>query len=179
MLADTPGSVRALAHQLGVGRTSVSDWRAGRAVPADDLRLVLQRECGIPVRAWDERGELSVTSDDESTSDVDLSMSLDVAAVRTLRARQVLLEAQGAGATTTEIVNISKEVRAHRQDAEKHAIGREAFERRVEEAVMDPAKQPFYQRAINAVVDALKPHPEALADVLAALDAAAEMEADA
>lgn len=176
MLNEFPGSVRALASQLGVGRTSVSDWRAGRATPNEEFRAVVARVCGIPARAWDERvaapEPTSASLDDDDS--VDALFDLAESSLRVLCARQSLIEKQGAGATTAEIVNVSKEIRAHMQETHKREIGQEAFERRVEQAVINPARQPFYQRAVNAVVDALKPHPEALKDVLSALDAAAE-----
>ena len=171
MLSAVPGSVRALAARLGASRTSVSDWRSGRTLPSEELRAMLESVCGIPLRAWDERDAAPAKAPADGES---VPFDLGASSFRVLCDRLQLIESQGAEATTAEVVNVSKEIRAHEDGALKRETGQRAFEERVERALLSPTRQPFYQRVVNMVVDALKPYPDALRDVLAALDAAAE-----
>lgn len=50
----TRGAAERMANALGVSPATVSIWRNGGSSPAARFRLVLMRDPGIPLLAWDE-----------------------------------------------------------------------------------------------------------------------------
>ena len=53
MLIGIAGSLSELARALGVGRSTVSDWRRGAKAPGDTARAKMRAVYGIPPAAWD------------------------------------------------------------------------------------------------------------------------------
>lgn len=159
-----------IAAECGVSKALVSNWRTGIRLPSPDARERLELAYGIPQDEWDVRH----ASDEPAPS-----MELDPDApplestLRMLDAQLMRLANGGTDEDFKQAEGIRKML-ATRAQQEKDKRTIDAY---IERAVINPTRQPFYQRAVNLVVDALKPHPDALRDVLAALDAAQEEEA--
>lgn len=52
LLAERPESGAELARMLGTTRASVSAWRLGNKRPSPEAQRTIERELGIPARAW-------------------------------------------------------------------------------------------------------------------------------
>ena len=158
-----------IATECGVSKALVSNWRTGLRLPSPDARERLELAYGIPQDEWDVRHV------DESAPVAD-AVELDPDAPpleSTLRMLDQQLMRLANGGTDEDFKQAEgiRKMLATRAQQEKDKRTIDAY---IERAVINPTRQPFYQRTVNLVVDALKPHPDALRDVLAALDAAAE-----
>lgn len=169
-----------VAAELHVGVSTVSDWRRGAKSPGGHARRRLAEVYGIPPEAWD-RPAQRVGGDglrDREAEDYPepVPMELDPDApplestLRMLDAQLMRLANGGTDEDFKQAEGIRKML-ATRAQQEKDKRTIDAY---IERAVINPTRQPFYQRVTNMVVDALKPYPDALRDVLAALDAAQE-----
>ena len=168
-----------VAERLHVGVSTVSDWRRGAKSPGGHARRRLAEVYGIPPESWDRPAQRVGGDRLRSAWDMDEpapAMELDSDAPpleSTLRMLDAQLMRLANGGTDEEFKQAEgiRKMLATRAQQEKDKRTIDAY---IERAVINPARQPFYQRVVNMVVDALKPHPDALRDVLAALDAAAE-----
>jgi len=161
-----------VAERLHVGVSTVSDWRRGAKSPGGHARRRLAEVYGIPPESWDRpAGEVSLPVLPVVELDPD-APPLE-STLRMLDAQLMRLANGGTDEDFKQAEGIRKML-ATRAQQEKDKRTIDAY---IERAVINPTRQPFYQRAVNMVVDALKPHPDALRDVLAALDAAQEEEA--
>ena len=170
-----------VAERLHVGVSTVSDWRRGAKSPGGHARKRLAEVYGIPPGSWDRPAPRDVgrfiagVGAWEEVSPVPV-VELDPDApplestLRMLDAQLMRLANGGTDEDFKQAEGIRKML-ATRAQQEKDKRTIDAY---IERAVINPTRQPFYQRAVNMVVDALKPYPDALRDVLAALDAAAE-----
>lgn len=164
-----------VAERLHVGVSTVSDWRRGAKSPGGHARRRLAEVYGIPPESWD-RPAQRVGGDRFADDVAPVPMELDTDApplestLRMLDAQLMRLANGGTDEDFKQAEGIRKML-ATRAQQEKDKRTIDAY---IERAVINPTRQPFYQRAVNMVVDALKPYPDALRDVLAALDAAAE-----
>ena len=164
-----------VAERLHVGVSTVSDWRRGAKSPGGHARRRLAEVYGIPPESWD-RPAQRVGGDRFADDVAPVPMELDTDApplestLRMLDAQLMRLANGGTDEDFKQAEGIRKML-ATRAQQEKDKRTIDAY---IERAVINPTRQPFYQRAVNLVVDALKPHPDALRDVLAALDAAQE-----
>lgn len=158
-----------VAERLHVGVSTVSDWRRGAKSPGGHARRRLAEVYGIPPESWDRpAGEVSLPVLPVVELDPD-APPLE-STLRMLDAQLMRLANGGTDEDFKQAEGIRKML-ATRAQQEKDKRTIDAY---IERAVINPTRQPFYQRAVNLVVDALKPYPDALRDVLAALDAAAE-----
>lgn len=164
-----------VAERLHVGVSTVSDWRRGAKSPGGHARRRLAEVYGIPPESWD-RPAQRVGGDRFADDVAPVPMELDTdgppleSTLRMLDAQLMRLANGGTDEDFKQAEGIRKML-ATRAQQEKDKRTIDAY---IERAVINPTRQPFYQRVVNLVVDALKPHPDALRDVLAALDAAAE-----
>jgi len=164
-----------VAERLHVGVSTVSDWRRGAKSPGGHARRRLAEVYGIPPESWD-RPAQRVGGDRFADDVAPVPMELDTdgppleSTLRMLDAQLMRLANGGTDEDFKQAEGIRKML-ATRAQQEKDKRTIDAY---IERAVINPARQPFYQRTVNLVVDALKPYPDALRDVLAALDAAAE-----
>ena len=157
-----------IAAECGVSKALVSNWRTGLRLPSPDARERLELAYGIPQDEWDVRHV------DESAPAAEVELDADAPPLEsTLRMLDQQLMRLANGGTDEDFKQAEgiRKMLATRAQQEKDKRTIDAY---IERAVINPTRQPFYQRAVNMVVDALKPHPDALRDVLAALDAAAE-----
>lgn len=167
-----------VAERLHVGVSTVSDWRRGAKSPGGHARRRLAEVYGIPPESWD-RPAQRVGGDRFADDVAPVPMELDTDApplestLRMLDAQLMRLANGGTDEDFKQAEGIRKML-ATRAQQEKDKRTIDAY---IERAVINPTRQPFYQRTVNLVVDALKPYPDALRDVLAALDAAQEEEA--
>lgn len=159
-----------VAERLHVGVSTVSDWRRGAKSPGGRARRQLAEVYGIPPESWDRpAGEGPVPTALPPLEFDDDAPPLE-STLRMLDQQLMLLASGGTDEDFKRAEGIRKMLATRaQQERDKRVI-----DAHIERALISPTRQPFYQRTINLVVDALKPHPEALADVLAALDAASD-----
>lgn len=170
LLRSVDAPLNEIATECGVSKALVSNWRTGKLIPQPPERAVLERVYGIPAAEWD---VFDMAHVDESPP---LEFDEDAPPLEsTLRMLDQQLMRLANGGTDEDFKQAEgiRKMLATRAQQEKDKRTIEAY---IERSLINPARQPFYQRVVNMVVDSLKPHPEALADVLAALDAAAEEE---
>lgn len=170
-----------VAERLHVGVSTVSDWRRGAKSPGGHARKRLAEVYGIPPESWDRPAQRVGGDRLPSAWDLDdvgaapvVEIDADAPPLEsTLRMLDAQLMRLANGGTDEDFKQAEgiRKMLATRAQQEKDKRTIDAY---IERAVINPTRQPFYQRAVNLVVDALKPHPDALRDVLAALDAAAE-----
>lgn len=164
-----------VAERLHVGVSTVSDWRRGAKSPGGHARRRLAEVYGIPPESWD-RPAQRVGGDRFADDVAPVPMELDTdgppleSTLRMLDAQLMRLANGGTDEDFKQAEGIRKML-ATRAQQEKDKRTLDAY---IERSLISPTRQPFYQRVVNMVVDALKPYPDALRDVLAALDAAAE-----
>ena len=167
-----------VAERLHVGVSTVSDWRRGAKSPGGHARKRLAEVYGIPPGSWDrpaprvggERSAWDLDAEPVPVVELDPDAPPLESTLRMLDAQLMRLANGGTDEDFKQAEGIRKML-ATRAQQEKDKRTIDAY---IERAVINPMRQPFYQRAVNMVVDALKPYPDALRDVLAALDAAAE-----
>lgn len=167
-----------VAERLHVGVSTVSDWRRGAKSPGGHARKRLAEVYGIPPESWD-RPARSLVPRDELDDNPAPMLELDTdgppleSTLRMLDQQLMRLANGGTDEDFKQAEGIRKMLATRAlQEKDKRTI--DAY---IERSLISPTRQPFYQRVVNMVVDALKPHPDALRDVLAALDAAHEEEA--
>lgn len=166
-----------VAAELHVGVSTVSDWRRGAKSPGGHYRRRLAEVYGIPPESWDRPAQRvggDVLRADDYSEPVPMELDPDAPPLEsTLRMLDAQLMRLANGGTDEDFKQAEgiRKMLATRAQQEKDKRTIDAY---IERAVINPTRQPFYQRAVNLVVDALKPYPDALRDVLAALDAAAE-----
>lgn len=173
LLRSVSAPLNEIATECGVSKALVSNWRTGKLKPQPPERAVLERVYGIPSHEWD---VIDMSDEAELEDDGALVFDEDAPPLEsTLRMLDQQLQRLASGATDEDFKQAEgiRKMLATRFTAEKDKRVIDAY---IERALVNPERQPFYQRTVNAVVDALKPHPEALKDVLAALDAAADEE---
>lgn len=171
-----------VAERLHVGVSTVSDWRRGAKSPGGHARKRLAEVYGIPTGAWDRPaqrvgGERSAWDLDGAEPAPVLELDADGPPLEsTLRMldQQLMRLANGG---TDEDFKQAEGIRKMLATRAQQETSKRTLDAYIERSLINPTRQPFYQRVVNMVVDALKPHPDALRDVLAALDAAQEEEA--
>ena len=177
-----------VAERLHVGVSTVSDWRRGAKSPGGHARRRLAEVYGIPPESWDRParsllpGEVGGDRLRRLAGEMDDPtpvMELDAdgppleSTLRMLDAQLMRLANGGTDEDFKQAEGIRKMLATRaQQETSKRTL--DAY---IERSLISPTRQPFYQRVVNMVVDALKPYPDALRDVLAALDAAHEEEA--
>lgn len=175
-----------VAERLHVGVSTVSDWRRGAKSPGGHARKRLAEVYGIPTGAWDRParslipGEVGGDRLRRLAGEMDappapvLELDTDGPPLEsTLRMLDQQLQALINGGTDEDFKKAEglRKLLATRAQQETSKRTIDAY---IERSLISPTRQPFYQRVVNMLVDALKPYPDALRDVLAALDAAAE-----
>ena len=139
-----------------MSKALVSNWRTGKLKPQPPERAVLERVYGIPSQEWD---VIDMSDEAELEDDGALVFDEDAPPLEsTLRMLDQQLQRLANGATDEDFKQAEgiRKMLATRFSAEKDKRVIDAY---IERALVNPERQPFYQRTVNAVVDALKPHP--------------------
>ena len=176
-----------VAERLHVGVSTVSDWRRGAKSPGGHARKRLAEVYGIPPESWDRPARSLMPGEvggdrlrrlagelDDAPAHVPMELDTDGPPLEsTLRMldQQLMRLANGG---TDEDFKQAEGIRKMLATRAQQETSKRTLDAYIERSLINPTRQPFYQRVVNMVVDALKPYPDALRDVLAALDAAAE-----
>lgn len=190
LLVDVPGSLADVAKELGVGRTTVSDWRRGAKSPGVKARAKLRKAYGIPTDAWDMASgsapRWTARADDAPHLEhvpgappacddgAPLAATLAMIDAQLARLHRIQIE-HGNDLAHSEQVRLSETITKTLAQRGRLEKDKKVIDREIERALVK--SQPFYTRAINAVVDALKSYPDAALAVESALEALEETEA--
>jgi hypothetical protein len=158
LLCALPGSLADLASTLKCARQAVHAWKVGGARPGPASRAKIAAHYGIPASSWEEPPQVAGPAPVEL--EVDSSRPLDeLGEIDRLIAEQRQIRATGKLLPRDREANIRTEADLRKQ-------------RRDVEAKEETARQRaalLEHRIVRAVLDALKRHPQAEVDVLAAL----------
>jgi len=165
LLARTGCSKQQISDAIAVSYTLVGFWLAGSRVPANDKRQSLAREYGIPVDAWEEPAlAVAMTGALEAlpkVTDEDIDRASAKAFMLAVRTLDVVDTVDNAAAR----VKLSGEaIRQLDHSARLHGVSMNLSEAKA-------VRHPAFRRVWARIVDALARHPEALAEVKAAIAA--------
>lgn len=187
ILIERPEKVGDIAASVGVSSGLVSRWRRGDRVPSLDARRALEASFGIPAESWDlapdaapesagrapsSKQKVKVASAPEDAEDETSAApgSALTGYVSKVDAQiRMLEELQGSGDLSTgELVrvadSITKLLTLKGNEEKRIAAMRSELEKEYEHLAVQEA--PFIRRYTDRILEALRPHPEALRDVI-------------
>lgn len=192
MLLERPERVGDIAASAGVSSGLVSRWRRGDRVPSLDVRRALEASFGIPAESWDlapcaslpDAAPESAGRAPSSKQKAQAASAPEGAEVETAAAPRsaltgyvskvdaqirMLEELQGSGDLSTgELVrvadSITKLLTLKGNEEKRIAAMRSELEKEYEHLAVQEA--PFIRRYTDRILEALRPHPEALRDVI-------------
>jgi len=163
LLAETPTQV---AELVGVDVRRIDEWRSGRVPPSGENARLLADTLGIPVESWTRVPGVEVPERRPTVAEKKQPTSLDEVDRMLTELRETsygLTEKERAkrSAERIQLLRLKSQIE-HRQALTEDAIVR---------------AHPHWKRVKEALRTALAKHPEALADIVAELNAIGEWDA--
>lgn len=166
LLLAVAGSQADLAATLGVARSAIGFWRRGEKVPDSESRAKLKAAYGIAPRAWDRRpsgGEEPPRDPPPAAGERPRLTALD----GVLQQIDLLLEMQesmGEDDSVADKVRIVDKLNDAYETMRRLELEQELLEDRI------VREHPAFQRATAAMLEALRPHPDAARAAAEALE---------
>ena len=164
-LLEITGTEDELAAQLGCGRAIIGHWRRGIRLPGVAARHKLKLLFGIAPRAWDVEPGVEVPTDPTQKNTVDDQLSedddtLDIIRKQLLEVREALASPGLTDSAQLKLLDVSAKLLALRNRLER--------DRELQEDRM-VREHPEWMRIKTAILNALKPYPEAATAVAEAI----------
>lgn len=164
------GTSEDLAARIGCKREQVAYWRTGARIPSSQNRERLCELFGIPVASWDEGASVKPTDTAKASTPIDyivprLEADDGTVAGKARRLDRLVRKMLDAIEQNTEMTDFQRFQLATDVHRLLDKLGKLTGESAVI-SVSRVLRLPAWRRIQDTVLDALKPHPKALAAVI-------------